>query len=335
MSKEHTNTDNEMNIAIDTTSIDNAINTKCGFIAIIGRPNVGKSTLINHLIGDKVSITSRKPQTTQYKINGITVQNNIQYVFVDTPGFQNRYVSPVNELLNQSVVSAVSDIDAILFVVEAGMFNPGDDEVLSLLKHIDANSNRNNNPEQSSLKIILVINKIDKMKDKLLLTQFAKFISHKYPFIATILLSAKNNFQLDGVFTTLAPLMPISPFLYLEDQLTDKDNNFLIKEIIREKLFRYLGQELPYSIAVIINEFIQAKTTNNEDISNIDATILVEKDNQKMIIIGKNGEKLKKISSEARLDCEKLLDQKVFLRLWVKVKTGFGTEKTFLEQFKS
>lgn len=288
----------------------------CGFISVVGRPNVGKSTLVNHLIGQKISITSRKPQTTQHRVNGVVTLENYQYIFVDTPGFQKRYINKFNDLLNKSVVSSLSNVDAVLFVVEAGMFNAGDEEVLKLLP--------------TAADVFLVINKQDKIKDKKLLAKYADEIKEKYPFKKVLLVSAKQHFGIDGLLGEIRFCLPQGEFLYPEDQPTDKSSRFLVSEIIREKLFRYLGEELPYSLAVEIDEFVE-----ESKLYRISATIIVDKENQKPIVIGRKGEKLKKISTEARLSMEELLNNKVFLQIWVKVKHGFADDLKFLAQFES
>lgn len=290
--------------------------TYCGLVSIIGRPNVGKSTLMNHLIGQKVSITSRKPQTTQHKVSGVLTLENSQYVFIDTPGFQKRYINKLNTLLNKSVVNSLAHIDAIVFVVEAGSFNAGDEEVIALLPK-DAN-------------VFLVVNKRDKIKEKHHLEAFVQEISGKYAFKNVVTVSAKQHFGLDILLDQVKSCLPQGEFLYPEDQLTDKSSNFLCAEIIREKLFRYLGEELPYSLAVEINEFKQ-----DGELYRIAATIIVDKENQKPIVIGRGGEKLKKISTEARVDMEKMLGSKVFLQVWVKVRSGFADDVKFLAQFES
>jgi len=292
------------------------IKTRCGFVAIVGRPNVGKSTLMNHLIGQKVSITSRKPQTTQHRVNGVLIKGNCQYVFVDTPGFQKRYINKLNTLLNQSVINSLATVDVVLFVVEAGIFNAGDAEILAVLPQ-----NKN---------VILVANKQDKLKNKYDLADYLKQLGSKFTFKHELSVSAKHNLGLDDILSSIAPCLPESEFLYPDEQLTDKSSAFLVSEIIREKLFRYLGEELPYSLAVEVNEF-----KVEEGLTRISATIFVDKTNQKGIVIGKNGEKLKKISSEARIDMEKLLMTKVFLQVWVKVKSGFADEAKFLKQFET
>lgn len=297
-------------------SSDNHV-THCGFIAIVGRPNVGKSTLMNHLIGQKVSITSRKPQTTQHKIRGVLTEESKQYIFVDTPGFQKRYINKLNNLLNLAVVNSLSNVDVVLYVVEAGLFNPGDEAVIELL------------PKEGN--VILVVNKQDKMKDKDELANYIHHISGKFPFKHVVQLSAKMHIGLEAALESISNYLPAGEFLYPDDQLTDKNSKFLVSEIIREKLFRHLGEELPYSVAVNIDEY----SVKDPAITRISATIIVDKENQKGIVIGKGGEKLKKISSEARIDIEQLLDNKVFLQVWVKVKSGFADEAKFLKQFES
>ncbi len=290
--------------------------TYCGLVSIIGRPNVGKSTLMNHLIGQKVSITSRKPQTTQHKVNGVVSLGQYQYIFIDTPGFQKRYLNKLNTLLNKSVINSLSNIDAIVFVVEAGSFNEGDEEVVALL------------PEGAN--VFLVVNKKDKIKDKYHLEDYVKEVKLKYPFKDVLVVSAKQHFGIEDLLNQIKSVFPSGEFLYPVDQLTDKSSQFLCAEIIREKLFRYLGEELPYSLAVEIDDF-----KLDGELNRISATIIVDKEKQKPIVIGRGGEKLKKISSEARVDMEKLLHNKVFLQVWVKVKSGFADDLKFLSQFES
>jgi len=289
--------------------------TYCGFVAIVGRPNVGKSTLMNHLIGQKVSITSRKPQTTRHKVTGVYTANDAQYIFVDTPGFQNKYLTKLNQALNQSVVNSLGTVDAVIMVVEAGVFNIADEEVIKLLP---ANAN-----------VILCVNKSDLVKDKHELAEFIGQVTPKFPFKQVVTVAAKHHNGMEQLLDNVKPYLPESVFLYPEEQLTDKSSKFLASEIIREKLFRYLGEELPYSLMVDIDKFEQTET-----LTKIYATIIVDKENQKPIIIGKGGEKLKKISTEARLDMAKLFDCKVHLEVWVKVKTGFADDIRFLKQFE-
>jgi GTP-binding protein Era len=290
-------------------------NYYCGFVTIIGRPNVGKSTLMNHLIGQKISITSRKPQTTQYRINGvITYNQNYQFIFIDTPGFQNKYKNKLNSQLNKNVVLSMDNVDLVLYIIEAGVFNSADEDVLNLL-HKDQ-------------KVILIINKQDKIKDKYELAQFKSGVEKKFDFKDIFLVSAKHHLGIDTLLNKIKDYIPAGQFLYPEDQLTNRSNEFLSKEIIREKLFRYLGEELPYSLTVKIDKY-----EYKHNIININATIIVDKENQKGMVIGRGGEKLKKISSDARLDMESLFGNKVFLEVWVKVKSGFADDVKFLEQF--
>lgn len=289
--------------------------TFCGFVAIVGRPNVGKSTLMNHLIGQKISITSRKPQTTRHRVTGVYSAADTQYIFVDTPGFQKQYLTKLNQALNQSVVNSLSGVDVIIYVVEAGIFNLGDEEVLNLLP--------------TAANVLLVVNKRDKYKDKRELDEFIATIENKYPFKQVLSVAAKHNHGMDEVLDITKKYLPESVFLYPEDQLTDKSSKFMASEIIREKLFRSLGEELPYSLMVEIDKFEQ-----NTKLTRVFATIIVDRDNQKPMIIGKGGEKLKKISIDSRLDMEQLFGTKVHLEIWVKVKSGFADDLKFLQQFE-
>ena len=258
---------------------------RCGFVAIVGRPNVGKSTLMNHLIGQKISITSKKAQTTRNRVTGIYTDDTAQFVFVDTPGFQTNHRNALNDRLNQNVTEALSGVDVVVFVVEAMRFTDADRVVLKQLpKHTP---------------VVLVVNKIDKDK-------------------------AKDKFALEA----LKPYLPESIPMYPEDMVTDKSSRFLAMEIVREKLFRYLGEELPYAMNVEVEQFEEEES----GLFRIYIAVLVDKDSQKAILIGKGGEKLKKISTEARLDMEKLFDTKVFLKIWVKVKSGWADDIRFLRE---
>lgn len=294
--------------------------TKCGFIAIVGRPNVGKSTLMNHLVGEKVSITSRKPQTTRHRVTGVLTIANCQYLFVDTPGFQKKYLTKLNNVLNQSVINTLSDVDVIIFVVEAGIFNSADQEVLLLLSKL------------KDAKVILVINKQDKLKSKTELNMFMdnvmNSIEGRITFIDTLTICAKHHQNIDRLLEVVKPHLPIGDFLYPIDQLTDKSDKFMASEIIREKLFRYLGEELPYSTMVEIEKFEEA-----ERLISINSFIIVDKENQKAIVIGQKGQKLKKILTESRVDLERLFNKKVYLQAWVKVKSGFIDSVKFLDEF--
>lgn len=295
--------------------INQGENFRCGFVAIVGRPNVGKSTLMNHLIGQKISITSKKAQTTRHKVNGIYTDQEAQLIFVDTPGFQTYHRNALNDRLNQNVTEAVAGVDVIVFVIEALRFSEADREVLQKLpKHIP---------------VLLVINKADKAKakDSTLIKGFIAEVQREFSFTKILLVSAKHGVGIAQLINTLKPMLPLGIPLYPEDMVTDKSSRFLAMEIVREKLFRYLGEELPYAMNVEVEQFEE-----EEGLYRIYIAVLVDKDSQKGILIGKGGEKLKKISTEARLDMEKLFATKVFLKVWVKVKSGWADDVRFLRE---
>ena len=295
--------------------INQGENFRCGFVAIVGRPNVGKSTLMNHLIGQKISITSKKAQTTRHKVNGIYTDQEAQLIFVDTPGFQTYHRNALNDRLNQNVTEAVAGVDVIVFVIEALRFSEADREVLQKLpKHIP---------------VLLVINKADKAKakDSTLINDFIAEVEREFSFTKILLVSAKHGVGIAQLINTLKPMLPLGIPLYPEDMVTDKSSRFLAMEIVREKLFRYLGEELPYAMNVEVEQFEE-----EEGLYRIYIAVLVDKDSQKGILIGKGGEKLKKISTEARLDMEKLFGTKVFLKVWVKVKSGWADDVRFLRE---
>ena len=295
--------------------INHGENFRCGFVAIVGRPNVGKSTLMNHLIGQKISITSKKAQTTRHKVNGIYTDQEAQLIFVDTPGFQTYHRNALNDRLNQNVTEAVAGVDVIVFVIEALRFSEADCEVLQKLpKHIP---------------VLLVINKADKAKakDSTLIKDFIAEVEREFSFTKILLVSAKHGVGIAQLINTLKPMLPLGIPLYPEDMVTDKSSRFLAMEIVREKLFRYLGEELPYAMNVEVEQFEE-----EEGLYQIYIAVLVDKDSQKGILIGKGGEKLKKISTEARLDMEKLFATKVFLKVWVKVKSGWADDVRFLRE---
>ena len=296
--------------------INQGENFRCGFVAIVGRPNVGKSTLMNHLIGQKISITSKKAQTTRHKVNGIYTDQEAQLIFVDTPGFQTYHRNALNDRLNQNVTEAVAGVDVIVFVIEALRFSEADREVLQKLpKHIP---------------VLLVINKADKAKakDSTLIKDFIAEVEREFSFTKILLVSAKHGVGIAQLINTLKPMLPLGIPLYPEDMVTDKSSRFLAMEIVREKLFRYLGEELPYAMNVEVEQFEEEE----EGLYRIYIAVLVDKDSQKGILIGKGGEKLKKISTEARLDMEKLFGTKVFLKVWVKVKSGWADDVRFLRE---
>ena len=283
-----------------------------GYIAIVGRPNVGKSTLLNHLIGQKISITSRKAQTTRHRITGILTEDHAQFVFVDTPGFQTRYLNTLNKGLNKVVTSSLRDVNVVLFVIEARHFDERDRLVMNLL------------PKDAP--VILVINKADNMEDKGELLPFIQNIAAEREFTAIVPVSAKHDKQLDTLLEAIRPFLPEGEKIYPEDEVTDRNERFLAAEIVREKVFRFTGEELPYSVSVVIEQFkMEGKMRR------IHAAILVDKDAHKAMLIGKNGEKLKEIATQARLDMEKLFDGKVFLEVWIKVRSGWADSPQMLK----
>lgn len=288
---------------------------RCGFVAIVGRPNVGKSTLMNHLIGQKISITSKKAQTTRNRVTGIYTDDTAQFVFVDTPGFQTDHRNALNDRLNQNVTEALGGVDVVVFVVEAMRFTDADRVVLKQLpKHTP---------------VILVVNKIDKdkAKDRYALEAFVAQVRAEFEFAAAEAVSAKHGLRIANLLELLKPYLPESVPMYPEDMVTDKSAHFLAMEIVREKLFRYFGEELPYAMNVEVEQFEE-----EDGLNRIYIAVLVDKESQKAILIGKGGERLKKISTEARLDMEKLFDTKVFLKVWVKVKSGWADDIRFLRE---
>lgn len=290
-----------------------AADHRTGTVAIVGRPNVGKSTLLNLLIGQKLSITSRKPQTTRHRITGILTQPGAQLVFVDTPGFQTQYRGTVNRLMNRAVSQSVEGVDVVVWVIEAMKFDTRDEALLKLLP--------------DAVPVILVLNKIDRVKDKRSLLPFIASMSERRDFAAIVPLSAERDREAAVLVREVVEHLPHGPPAYEEDEITTLPERFLAAEIVREKLFRLLGEELPYSTAVEIELF---ETTGN--LRRIHAGILVEKANQKAIIIGAGGEKLKAISTQARKDMERLFGGKVFLETWVKVKSGWADDAAALKR---
>lgn len=284
---------------------------RTGYIAIIGRPNVGKSTLLNKLLQQKISITSRKAQTTRFRINGILTDQQTQFVFVDTPGFQTQYNSRLNSAMNRVVTQSMQDVDVILFVIEAMQFDQRDVAALRILP--------------KNVPVILVINKIDKLADKNRLLPFLNDVAKVFKFADIIPVSAMHKIQLPELLNTVRGYLPVNQPLYDKDEVTDRSERFIAGEFIREKLFRLIGDEIPYSTSVVVDQF---KLEDN--LHKIYATILVEKANQKAIIIGKNGEKLKQIGTQARKDMELLFGVKVYLEIWVKVKSGWADSESVL-----
>ncbi len=289
-------------------------NYRCGYIAIVGRPNVGKSTMMNNLIGAKVSITSRKAQTTRHRITGIQTKDNTQFVYIDTPGFQTRHANALNRNLNRTVTTTLTAADVILFVIEADKFGPADKQVLDLLP--------------AKVPCILVVNKADKVKDKAILMPFVQSVFSQHNFVATVPVSATLGFQLDHLEQEIKRYLPVNPPMFAEDDITDRSEKFLAAEIVREKLFRLVGDELPYTSTVIVEKFEQEGALRR-----VFVAILVERDGHKSMVIGNKGAKLKEISTQSRLDMEKLFDSKVYLEIWIKVKSGWADNEASLRAY--
>ena len=287
---------------------------RCGYIAIVGRPNVGKSTLMNALIGAKVSITSRKAQTTRHRITGIQTKDNTQYVYVDTPGFQTRHANPLNRTLNRTVTNTLTASDVILFIIEAGTFGPADQQVIDLLP--------------KDVPCILVINKSDRVKDKAVMMPFAQKIMALFPFAAVVPVSATLGFQLENLEGETKKYLPLNPAIFGADDITDRSEKFLATEIVREKLFRFVGDELPYTSTVLIEKFEQ-----EGNLRRIFIAILVERDGHKQMVIGNKGARLKDISTQSRQDMEKLFGGPVYLEIWIKVKSGWAENEAGLRAY--
>ena len=285
---------------------------RCGTVAIVGRPNVGKSTLLNHILGMKLSITSRKAQTTRHRLLGIHTTEDTQFLFVDTPGFQQKHLNALNKTLNKTVTQVLNEVDVVLFVIEPMHLGDADKIVLSLLPK--------NKP------VLLVVNKADLMGDKGNLLPLIQDFDLLFPFAAIVPVSAKKNLYLDELLSTVRQHLPEQEAIYGEDEITDKNERFLAAELLREKAFRFLGEEVPYGITVEIEKFeMQGK------LRRIHAAFIVDKESQKPMLIGKGGEKLKQISTEARQDMENLFGGKVWLETWVKVKGGWADDERALK----
>jgi GTP-binding protein Era len=285
---------------------------KCGLIAIVGRPNVGKSTLMNNILEQKISITSRKPQTTRHRILGIDTQGDEQVVYVDTPGLHKEEKRAINKLMNRAASSALGDVEAVLFVIEALKWYDDDEMVLNKIK-------------RSKKPTLLLVNKIDKVKEKEELIPFLQKLSSMHDFEEIIPISAEKKSNLAPIKEKVSNYLPENPFFFPEDHVTDRSSRFMAAEIVREKLMRFMGEELPYSATVEIEQFKW-----DEKIWRINALILVEREGQKKMVIGKGGEKLKVIGRDARQDLERMLDAKVYLELWVKVKSGWADDERAL-----
>lgn len=292
--------------------------TRCGLVAIVGRPNVGKSTLLNALVGQKISITSRKAQTTRHRITGVRSLGDTQYVFVDTPGFQTRHTvkgtGALNRNLNKTVQSVLADVDVVLFVVEAGRFGLDDAQVLALVP--------------PATPTVLVANKLDLVRRRAELAPWLKSMQERHPFAEFVPLAARDDADAERLLAILRPYLPEQPWFYDEEALTDRSERFLASEIVREKLFRLTGDELPYTSTVVIDEFKEEGALRR-----ISASIIVEREAHKGMVIGEKGERLKRIGTDARVELERLMDSKVFLELWVKVRSGWADDEARLRSY--
>ena len=286
--------------------------TRCGYVAIVGRPNVGKSTLLNHILGQKLAITSRKPQTTRHNMLGIKTEGNVQAVYVDTPGLHKHNDKALNRYMNRSASSALKDVDVVVFVVDRMRWTDEDQLVLEKVRHVKC-------------PILLAVNKADRLEDKSELLPHLNWLAEQLPQAEIVPISALQGQNLDTLEKLVGERLPESEHFYPEDQITDRSSRFLAAELIREKIMRQLGAELPYQITVEIEEFKQEGR-----ILHIHGLILVERDGQKKIIIGDKGERIKRIGADARKDMETMFDSKVMLNLWVKVKGGWSDDERAL-----
>tara|TARA_R110000772_G_scaffold140286_6_gene249479 strand:+ start:4426 stop:5340 length:915 start_codon:yes stop_codon:yes gene_type:complete len=284
----------------------------CGLVAIVGRPNVGKSTLLNHLLGQKISITSRKPQTTRHRLLGIKTTEQAQIIFVDTPGLHSGVDKALNRYMNKTVNSVIRDVDCILFMIDANKWTLEDELVLDAIRN-------------ETVPVLLILNKTDRIHDQSQLLPFIEKLAVKHDFLELVPVSALKNQGMEKLEKLIVQALPIGPYLFPEDQLTDKNSRFLAAEFVREKITRQMGDELPYEVNVEIEEF-----KSEAGILHISALILVEREGQKKILIGSNGSSLKLIGTEARKAMEELFDSKVMLKLWVKVRSGWSDDERAL-----
>ncbi len=287
---------------------------RCGFVAVVGRPNVGKSTLANALIGSKISIVSRKAQTTRHRINGVLTREHEQFVFVDTPGFQTRHGGTMNRMMNRVVTQALGDVDVILHVVEAGKWSAGDAQLLPLLP-------------KDGQKTILVVNKVDALKSKNEMFAYVNKIMAQHPYSAVVPVSALRGVQLENLLGEIAQRLPEGEPMFEADTLTDRPMRFIVAELIREKIFRLVGDELPYGCTVVIEEWEE-----NEDGVRVAACIVVERETHRPILLGAGGAHMKRMATEARQDMVKLLDKTVHLEVYIKVRKGWSDRESTLRE---
>lgn len=290
---------------------------KCGFVAIVGRPNVGKSTLLNHLMGQKLSITSRKPQTTRHNLLGIKTEDNTQLIFVDTPGMHTNQDKAINRYMNRAASSAVKDVDVVVVVLDRTTWTEADQAVIEQLAHVRS-------------PIILALNKVDRIDNKKEMLPWLESLQAELKPAAIVPVSALHGHNLNVLEEEINRHIPEATHYFPEDQITDRTERFLASELVREKITRQLGAELPYQVAVEIEEFRRDTNRSGKPVIHISALILVERDGQKKIIIGDKGERIKKIGQQARTDMETLFDEKVMLNLWVKVRSGWSDDERAL-----
>lgn len=296
----------------DEVDTDETGTTRCGYVALVGRPNVGKSTLLNHLLGQKISITSRKPQTTRHRLLGIQTHGLTQIVYVDTPGLHKSEPKAINRYMNQTASQAIREVDVIVFVVDRLRWTDEDQWVLDKLRGVER-------------PVLLVLNKIDLLQDKSELLPALQSFAEKFPFAEIFPLSALRGHNLAALEAAIEKLLPPNPHFFPEDQITDRSERFLAAEMVREKIMRQLGDEVPYEITVEIETF-----KREGKLLTIDALILVEREGQKKIVIGNGGDRIRQVGVEARKDMETLFDSKVMLKLWVKVKSGWSDDERAL-----
>ena len=286
--------------------------SRSGYVGILGRPNVGKSTLLNHLLGQKISITSRKPQTTRHRVLGIKTEDDTQIIYVDTPGLHQQADKAINRYMNRAASSSIRDVDVLVMVIERDQWTEEDEWVLGQVRRAEC-------------PVLLVINKIDQLADKARLLPLIDQCRQKMPFAEIIPLSALKDDNLEALEQAIITHLPEGPFYFAEDQITDRSERFLAAEMVREKIMRQLGEEVPYAMTVEIERFQDSGRSLH-----IDALILVEREGQKRIVIGNKGARLKQIGEQARADMEKMFDRKVMLRLWVKIKSGWSDDERAL-----
>ncbi|MDG2091364.1 MAG: GTPase Era [Gammaproteobacteria bacterium] len=295
-----------------TPTKQNLTKNRCGLVAIVGRPNVGKSTLLNHILGQKISITSRKPQTTRHRLLGIKTTDNAQIIFVDTPGLHIGIDKALNRYMNKTVNAVIKDVDLILFMIDGNKWTAEDENVLESIRN-------------SNVSVFLLLNKTDRLGDQASLLPKIEELKSLYEFDEMIPISALKNQGTEKLEQLITKSLPLGSYLFPEDQITDKNGRFLAAEFVREKITRQMGDELPYEVNVEIEEF-----KNKDGVLHISALILVEREGQKKILIGKNGSSLKLIGTEARREMEQLFDAKIMLNLWVKVKSGWSDDERAL-----